>query len=144
MKTLSREKDLTTVKFISYVLKGEPIPLARPRLGHNHAFDSQKRVKAMIGLQLNSYHRGRPPLTGPLQLDVTYFMKTPKAKPKLNNQHHAVRPDLDNLIKMTLDTCQDCNCFLDDAQICVIHAQKIYSQEPRTELTLTQIGATNG
>ena len=139
MMTLSREKDSTTVSFISYVLKGEPVPLARPRLGNGHAFDSQKRIKAMIGLQLNSYHRGRPPLTGPLQLDVTYFMKTPKAKPKLNGQYHTVRCDLDNLLKMTLDTCQDCNCFLDDSQICVIHAQKIYSKEPRTELTLTQI-----
>lgn len=138
MKTPPEEKRLTNPKSISYTLIGKPIPLARPRFANGHVFDSQTKEKIIMGLQLNSHHKGRPLFAGLLRLDVIYFMPTPRAKKHLEGRYHGVRADLDNLIKMTLDTANGL-LFHDDAQIAIINACKKYSREPRTEFTLTEI-----
>jgi Holliday junction resolvase RusA-like endonuclease len=128
-----------------YIIPGDPVPLARARIGHGakRMYDSQKELKMHAGIIVNSQHKSDTFLEGPLHLDVTFFMRIPRkihTKRNLERTHtyHYCRPDLSNLIKFVEDAVQSI-LFHDDAQICCITARKIYHQEPRTEFTLKQL-----
>lgn len=126
-----------------YVIPGDPVPLARARIGHGakKMYDSQKELKLHAGIYVQSQLKQpyRPP-EGPLHLDVTFFMRIPrkihtKRNIDKNYTYHFFRPDLDNLVKFILDTVQTI-LFKDDAQISSITARKIYHENPRTEFTI--------
>ena len=49
------------------------------------------------------------------------------------------KPDIDNLIKFVLDALQGQNAyFVDDSQVVRILAEKIYSDNPRTEIMIVE------
>jgi hypothetical protein len=50
---------------------------------------------------------------------------------------HVKKPDVDNLIKYYLD-CMNGICYLDDSQVSIAHAIKLYSPTPRTEIILEE------
>jgi Holliday junction resolvase RusA-like endonuclease len=128
-------------KSMVYIIQGDPVPLARHRHGNGHAWDSQKQIKFGIGIQLINQHGDLPLLEGPLKLDITFFMPIPKKGAKsLHGTIHAIRPDLDNLIKMICDIANKI-IYKDDCAISVIIADKQYSHYPRTEFTLTELRA---
>jgi Holliday junction resolvase RusA-like endonuclease len=134
-----------------YTIEGPPVPLARPRLGRLHTYDSQKQIKYSAGIQLVQQHQGQPLFTGPLQLDVTFFMPIPeRLRRQFKGQHqsnelahhpHCIKPDIDNLIKFLLDISNK-TLVLDDAQFSVINARKLYSMISRTEFTISRLETT--
>ena len=74
-------------------------------------------------------------LTGPLYLNVTFFMPRPKAhyrtgkysdelKPS-SPHYHEKKPDLDNLVKFIKD-CLNGEVWRDDSQVSVLAATKVY------------------
>lgn len=138
-----------------YIIPGDPIPLARARIGGHGSkrmYDSQVHAKVHTGILIQSqipsdYTKGADRkefyYTGPLHLDVTFFMRIPrrihtKREVEKNFTYHHFRPDLSNMIKFVEDTAQSI-LFHDDAQICSITSRKVYHQEPRTEFTLKQM-----
>lgn len=126
-------------KTVTYIIPGNPVPLARHRHGITHAWDSQKRIKFGIGIQLSDQHNGQPLLAGPLHLFLDFFMPIPKSGPKsLDGKPHPIKPDLDNLIKMICD-CANGILYKDDAAIYKITASKHYSHNPRTEITAMEM-----
>ena len=124
-----------------YVIQGNPIPLARARIGHGSRkmYDSQHEAKILQGIYLDNQRAGRPIYTGPLHLDVTFYLKMPKLSERKvierNNTYHYYRPDLSNLIKFIEDVANEI-LYKDDAQICVITSRKLYHENPRTEFSL--------
>ena len=55
-------------------------------------------------------------------------------------EHHSITPDLDNLIKFVCDTIQGKDrMIVDDSQICMIQAEKIYDEKPKTEVIIEEI-----
>ena len=47
------------------------------------------------------------------------------------------KPDIDNLIKFVMDSLSGHNgFFLDDNQVYTIYAEKLYSDNPRTEILI--------
>jgi Holliday junction resolvase RusA-like endonuclease len=128
----------------TYIIEGEPIPLARPRLSkmHNKIYDSQKHEKFLLGIGLRNQHDDRPPFEGPVRLDITFFMPVPlsriKEKKSLMDSYHYYRADLSNMVKFYEDLAQDCGILKDDCLIAEIFAKKIYG-EPRTEFTITSL-----
>jgi Holliday junction resolvase RusA-like endonuclease len=131
---------------MKYILKGKPIAWKRPKRSTKpfpHSYDSQKAIKAESALELRLQRKNQRVLSGPLTLNITFFMPIPKSTSKkkrlaLIGQPHIKRPDLDNLIKYTLDVAQDVHLFTDDSEIATIKAKKIYDTIPRTEFTLTK------
>lgn len=131
-----------------YTIEGVPTPLARPRLGHTHTYDSQKQIKYSAGIQLVQQHLGQPLFTGPLTLDVIFFMPIPerlrrqfKGQEQSNDlayHPHHKKPDLDNLIKFVLDVANG-TIITDDSLISTINARKVYSMIPRTEFSITRL-----
>ena len=50
---------------------------------------------------------------------------------------HTKKPDIDNLIKFVMDSLSGINgFFLDDNQIVSIYAEKIFSDDPKTEILI--------
>jgi Holliday junction resolvase RusA-like endonuclease len=122
-----------------YVINGEPTPLARARHSNEtkRVYDSQKAIKMLAGIGLRSQHDDEPFLTGPLHLDVTFFMeKTLHSKAKTT--HHIFKPDLDNMIKYVCDVSAGI-IFEDDRIIAKITATKKYDHKPRTEFMVIKI-----
>ena len=119
-----------------YIIPGQPIPLARPRFYNGRVIDCQVGEKNAAATYLKFLHKGPIiPLEGPLHITINFFMK----KPKKGNKHfHSSRPDLDNLIKFILDVCNDV-LYKDDAQIAQICSEKIYDDEPRTEIIIEEL-----
>ncbi len=52
-----------------------------------------------------------------------------------NEIKHTLTPDADNLVKMCLD-CMNGVVYVDDRQIYEIYAEKLYGEEPRTEIVI--------
>jgi len=128
-----------------YVIPGNPIPLARARLGRlNRVYDPQKNQKLMTQITLDGQHNGAELLTGPLHINITFFMPIPKSTSykqslKLQGVAHKIKPDLDNLCKFVLDVCSNRLLYHDDCIISRITANKIYDITPRTEFTFEEI-----
>jgi hypothetical protein len=82
--------------------------------------------------------KNHQPLSGKIKLIAIFFMNTPKSVPrKERDGWHTKRPDLDNLVKLILDSMNSI-VFKDDSQVCAIIAMKGYSEIPRTELTILE------
>jgi Holliday junction resolvase RusA-like endonuclease len=126
---------------IVYVIPGDPIPLARPRFGKKKVYDSQRAEKLVWEIMLKNQHGALPELTGPLLLDITFYMpvaqKKMKNKEQLYGRPHQFRPDLSNMIKYVEDIANEI-IYHDDCQISSITAKKVYG-EPRTEFTVTKL-----
>jgi Holliday junction resolvase RusA-like endonuclease len=136
---------------ITYVISGEPVPLARPRIGGpgRFVYDSQKHTKHVIINDLRRQHGDRPLYSGPCHLEAIYYMRIPKTSIKKRDEmvgtYHIFKPDADNLCKFTLDvasmrTINDEFVLLkDDCIIASISVKKIYDLIPRTEFTITEL-----
>jgi Holliday junction resolvase RusA-like endonuclease len=117
-----------------------PIPLRRARINNQRFYDTQVKDKITFGLYLIQQHGSAPIFTKPLQIDITFYMRTGQQKAKMAKTHHDSVPDLDNLIKFALDAIVDTNTILtDDRIISIINAKKVYDSFPRTEFTITEL-----
>ena len=128
-----------------YVIKGDPVPLSRARIGFGsrHMFDSQKEHKRQFAIHIQNQQGSDPILEGiPISLDVTFYLKMPrlsdKAKLAKRLQYHYYKPDLSNLIKFIEDVANKI-ILNDDCQISIITAYKVYHEQPRTEFSLQPI-----
>ena len=89
--------------------------------------------------------RAKPPLEGPLQVDITAVMSVPRSWSNKKRDAALVgsiwptgTPDLDNIMKM-LDGLNEI-VWLDDKQIVDAHIQKRYGESPFLEVKVSPIG----
>lgn len=124
---------------ITYIIPGDPTPLARARFASGRAYDSQKQAKLSWGLQLANQHKDIGFFRGPIGLEVTFFMAVPQTRiknlQKLINTHHVFKPDISNMLKWVEDCAQGI-LYQDDCVISQISCKKIYSDQPRTEFKI--------
>ena len=124
-------------------IPGNPVPLKRPRLGKGNVYDSQKKLKNDIALMIKcSLTSSYSPTVLPVTVSMAFFMPIGRAVSKVKKQNmlnkpHYIRPDIDNLIKFYLDICNGV-LYRDDAQVYTINASKLYSNSPRTEITIAK------
>ena len=130
-----------------YVLKGNPIPLARARTSYvlRRNYDGQKAQKMITGIDLQCQRNDEPFLKGPLLFKCTFYLPIPTSISKKKrdyyfNRYHIARPDTDNLIKYILDVCQ--GIFYEaDSIVAKIEAEKRYclAQDTRTEFEFIEL-----
>jgi len=132
---------------LAITIPGVPTPKRRPRFarcrGHVRTYDTQSDEKQTMQWQLKARMQ-KPPLHGSLYVEMKFYMPIPKSTSKKNKEQmlsgvikHTKKPDCDNLIKMPLD-CMNGIVFEDDRQIYELKAVKLYSENPRTEITIWQ------
>lgn len=127
------------------IIKTPPVPQGRPRFASRGkftvAFDPNKDKKNWARLQ--AAQQIENPIEDPLKVEITFYMTIPKSTSKKKKKQmlnyeiaHTKKPDIDNLLKFILDALNTV-AFRDDSQIWSVIAEKVYSEDPRTEIILT-------
>lgn len=132
---------------ISFVVHGVPVGKGRPRLttrgGFAHAYTPAKTRDAEATITARAIqYRPSSPFECALHVRITFIFPVPaswsnkkRAAALTNNIGHVTKPDIDNLVKATLDAL--CGpFFLDDKQIASLHAVKCYGPTPMTEISI--------
>lgn len=127
-------------KEVRYIIKKEPKPIVKSPCGKKSHYDYD-RVYATI--ELEKQHDNKDIFSGPLDVDIIFEMQIPPKKaaadphPSLYAQGavHITHPLLSNLIRFIEDVAKDI-LFHNASQIANIHAKKIYSNDPKTIITI--------
>ena len=72
-------------------------------------------------------------LQGPIEAVLLFTLAKPKT---VKRDWPSVKPDLDKLIRGTLDGLTKSGIYVDDAQVVAISATKVYGSEPGCHITL--------
>ena len=127
-------------------VEGVPVAKARPRLSRYGTYTPKKTVihEQRIRDCWEIRHSNMVPSDKPLRVDITFYMSIPKSTPigrriqMLEKDNiHTMKPDIDNLIKTVFDALNGV-AYEDDKQISDVHTYKRYSEQPRTEITITE------
>lgn len=138
-----------------FVFNIEPVQQARPRARRLNRtiilYDPAKVKKFKLEIERlakeqmfdNNWERLEDT---PIWIDVWFYRAIQKSISKKEHERRAngeslpiVKPDTDNLIKSCLDGLNG-TVWKDDALITDIHAHKRYSDNPRIEVTIQDIG----
>lgn len=131
---------MKTIREINVVINMPPIAWARPGEGIHGRYDTQKKIKTCVAFFIAKAFKGQPKIMGPVHLFITFFMPIPKSLPKYKHcSFHTKKPDIDNMLKLFCDTCNDVGIWGDDAQVCFVTMAKQYSSTPRTEVLVREI-----
>lgn len=135
------KREIMNLHKITITIPGKPIPLKRSRSSKqtNKHYDPQKQEKLFYGLHMKKQFKCEP-LCCPIELQLQFHMPIPSSLSKkkqleLEEKPHTKRVDLDNLIKFTLDAANNI-LYTDDSLVYSIAAQKTYSKEPKTIITI--------
>lgn len=132
---------------LDLVIPGVPIAKKRPRFfvrgKHVGAYNAQQTEEGRFMWCLaNHLGESWKPLDGPCALQVAFFLPFPASLPKCKRRAieaadcvHTKKPDADNLMKFVMD-CSNGVLFTDDRLVWHMTVCKVYSDEPRTEITL--------
>ena len=137
---------------ISFTILGKPIALQRHRSTRRGImYDPSKKDKQAIWLQIAKY-KPKTPFKEQIYLKLIFYMPRPKHhfrtgkyKHQLKDKckeivYHTAKPDVDNLVKLIADTIQGKDrMIVDDSQICMLQAEKIYGETPMTEAIIEEI-----
>jgi Holliday junction resolvase RusA-like endonuclease len=74
-------------------------------------------------------HSRVAPLEGPVRCWVTFTVRKPASAPKGRKTWPAKRPDVDKLLRSTLDALGSAGVWLDDAQVVDVRGVKVYPGE---------------
>lgn len=137
---------------VRFVINSEPRGKQRPRVFNNrHTGKSQtitpKETVSYENLVRWTYANtlGCGMLEGALRMDVMAYYSIPKSTPKGKRQDmidgkilHTKRGDIDNVIKLIADALNGI-AYKDDGQIAEVYAKKMYSENPRVEVTIQEL-----
>lgn len=89
------------------------------------------------------------PLLHPVDVSIRFRMPRPKGHYRSGRNAHLLRegapampggqPDLDKLIRSTLDALKLGGAYTDDAQVCHIDAWKVYGATPGADITVREL-----
>jgi Holliday junction resolvase RusA-like endonuclease len=127
---------------VTVIVDGAPVPKGPPRLGRHGVFTPkttrafEATVRQLAAIEM----RGRPPLQGPVKVELLVEVPIPTSWPMTRRLAAlsggilpTARPDLDNFIK-AIDALNSI-VFGDDSQITDLHARKRYGA-PKLTVTV--------
>lgn len=146
---------------ISFVVYGEPVAQARPRFRHVETKDGRKfdmayekrdgksrAFKDRLYDQAKDYRPDKP-FGGAIVLTAKIFLPIPKSMPKYKQRaaiagelRPITKPDLDNIIKAIKDGLRDVIWRNDSQVVSYGDSGKWYSDVPRVEITIEEVGLT--
>ena len=132
------------------IIPGTPIAKKRPRFARRGKFvttynDQETEESKFL---FHVMQQVKEKLNGPVVVEVGFYFRRPKGhfgtgrnEGKLKAsapKYHTVKPDSDNLVKFAFD-CLNEVAWKDDTQVVRHLAEKIYDDEPRTEIFIKAI-----
>ncbi len=121
-------------------VRGLPAPQGSKRhVGHGRMVESSKAVgpwREAVRAETQRVMDGRAPLDGALRVEMCFYLPRPKShlsarggvKPSAPGWP-AGRPDLDKCARAVADGLTAGGIWHDDAQMCVLHAEKLYADD---------------
>lgn len=116
-------------------VRGIPAPQGSKRhVGHGVMVESSANVEPWReAVRSEVQSAGVPPMEGPIRVTATFWLPRPKRHFRANGELHKwapdlcpTRPDLDKLLRSTLDGLKTGGAYLDDAQVVEVAAVKHY------------------
>lgn len=140
-------------KVLKFTIMGDPVGQGRPRFttigGHVKAYDAKGSVeeKAVIRLAVQEAMQKQnwtfPSQDMPIAVEIISYRKVPKSKQRWFADAGIcgaivplTKPDTDNVVKLYLDAMNGV-VYPDDKQVYDLRICKAYSEQPRTEVTVT-------
>lgn len=137
---------------VRFTVPGEPKGKARPRVftnktGRSQAITPQDTLsyENLVRWVFTNTHNAKK-LEGEIEARIVAMYPIPKSMTKKNRQlvdegklHPTKKPDLDNVAKIILDSLNTI-AYHDDSQVIRLVVEKHYSDEPRVEVTLNEVG----
>ena len=136
-----------------YTFEITPVPQGRPRFVKRGAFvqtyDPKTSKEFKQTLKKLAIQQSPTLSESALEVSIVFYMSIPKSKPKKwreraarNEEKCTVHKDLDNLAKSVLDALTGA-MWKDDSQIVTLKLYKVYSDEPKIELEVTEVACQN-
>jgi len=124
-------------------IPGIPKALKRHRTSKGKTYDPSKEDKNAFAWDVKLLSKGTQMYQESIKLELEYHMPIPKSYSKTKaskalGKPHTKKPDITNLAKFTEDALNKV-LWEDDALIAEISAKKIYSEEPKTVITVEKI-----
>lgn len=129
---------------IKLTIPGKPVAKQRPRFSRKgRVFDKQgneKRVARCTIMQEMARAGVLRRLDGEISVNMTFHTPIPvswthKRRKSVLGKGNAHRPDIDNYAKFYCDVMNEL-VYKDDGQITELYCKKIYSNEPRVEISI--------
>ena len=134
-----------TARSCTFEVLGIPAPQGSKRhVGHGVMIESSKKVKpwrdavAWSARNLLLAVKGGCPLDGPLRATLIFTLARPFSAPN-GRTHPDRKPDLDKLIRSTLDAITDSGLIADDARIVELRASKVYGAPSGASIAITEM-----
>jgi crossover junction endodeoxyribonuclease RusA len=116
------------------IVSGVPKAQPRPRMassGHAYNPNSADAWKAEVKSAFIPCRR--PAITGPIFLRIDFFLPRPKSmKETPCREPHVKKPDIDNLLKSTMDALTEAEIWKDDAAVFNVGMAKYYARNGKT------------
>lgn len=121
----------------------DPVAWARARSSGNRFFTApkQSQYKAQIQTVMRRSFKGRP-MEGALSVSLVFTIKRPKSVSEKKRPLPIVKCDLDNLLKIILDSGNGI-VWKDDAQVVTLEARKVYGNAGNIRLQFREVGGAH-
>ena len=123
-------------------IPGTPTPYSAPRFNKFKVYDVRYKEKDDARRSIRTQF-DQPIIHGSVKLKFVFYMPIPKSNAKSTQQSmaiglipHTKKPDVSNLVKFAEDILKEI-VIIDDSIVTKIIASKKYSEDPRTEITVT-------
>jgi crossover junction endodeoxyribonuclease RusA len=135
---------------LSYDVIGEPAPQGskspKGRLPNGRAImvESCKKVKPWREAVIWAVREGpRVTLDGAIGVSLTFYFRRPKSAPKSRTLPDR-KPDLDKLVRSTLDALVMGGAIEDDARVAYLQARKLYCRPDGVDVPCAHIELVDG
>src|SRR5690348_1502476 len=82
----------------TYIILGDPTPLGKIRDDHRRTYDQQHKNKAHCIRTIANQHQDQPPITGPIHIDIHFYMPLPQKGTSKLDMPHDGRPNLTDMV----------------------------------------------
>lgn len=129
------------------IIPGNPVAKGRPRFTkRGFAYTPAKTKSAEETIAWAWKNQSKEYFDDvPIKVNIDFYKSPPKSTSKkrlalMENKEirPTTRPDIDNYIKLVLDSLNGI-AFKDDNQICELVSRKFYSKNPRIEIEMSEI-----
>lgn len=133
---------------INFTIPGQVKSKARPRMSTRTGRAYTPKDTVMYENWVRQCYidqAGRNMLEGTLVADITAYYQVPKTsatkalKMVSGEIRPVVKPDLDNVAKIVLDSLNGI-AYADDKQIVELRVKKVYGSEPKVEVVISSLG----
>lgn len=130
-------------KLYSFSIPGDPLLMSRARVNDRKFCDNSEEVKFLWRSHLRYYADENPLKKKPLHMDISFYfpmMSNMKQEKKLEyeNKDYFQAPSVAKLLRFVFIIGESI-VYESESSICSVQARKYYSENPRTDITLSSL-----